>query len=344
MTLQFHPGRKKSGLSVITSPSPAEAPAATLAPPAAPAEEMAPQASDRPIAERLESIRQGIVEAVAAGQLELADRFSLEAVELAKRHGAQADIDLTQCNRAHILIALGRGQEVVSPLRKMLLSSSEPGSRFAASYAIALHHFMAREDERSLFYARQALRYAEDQSEADLLAKSNNLIGNLQLRESYFAEACVSYEEALKYLPAGQFGERAGILANFGYCLAVVGKISLAFRHLVASLRTMNHCHAGGWKRFPHLGLAFAYLEIGRHQRSIQHSLKALELSEATPGAEEQVKNSLYLLGETKKICGRDTEAYECFVDLQKRFYPDQPFIVDVLMAADVRKLINLMA
>ncbi len=319
MTLEFHSGSKSSSQR-------SGVPAA------------------KPLDTRLEALRERIVEAVNAGQVEEADRLSLEAFKLAKSEGSAADVDHALGNRANILIALGRGAEVVSELRKMLMRTTDPSTRFTAAYAISRHHSLQGESERSMFYARQALRCAEEENEADLLAKGHNMVANLLLRDSYFAEACVSYEDALKYIPPGYQNDRAGILSNLGYCHAVLGKISIAFRHLMASLRMMRRLKAGGWSRFPHLSLAYAYLEIGRHQRAIQHAEVALEISENTAGAEEQVKNSLYLLGDAYKICGRDAVAYEHFLELQKRFYPEQPFIVDVLMATDVRKMINLMA
>lgn len=307
-----------------------------------PDREIAGRSHSQLIEERLEGLFRGMIAAVGAGTLEAAESLSAEALALAKREASAATVERFECNRANILALIGRGAEAVLAMRKLLMSSQHVDNRFLASYAIAQHHFVRLENERSMFYAKQALRYAEEQASAEHLAWCNNLIGTLQLRESYFQEACVNFEEALKFYPAGY--ERAGILANLGYCLAVNGRITLAFRHMVASLRMMNRLKLGAWRRFPHLTLSYAYLEIGRYQRSIEHATKALEISAACPGADEQWKNSLYLLGEAKKISGRDTEAYEHFTLLQKQFYPEQPFIVDVLMATDVRKMINLMA
>lgn len=329
MTLQFNPDRKGAGISKPLSQA-----AVT-------------QVASRPkvqpeTAAELEGIRQRIIEAIGAGELDKAEKLSAQALDLARRAGSQYDIDRCECNRANVLVSIGRGEEVVAPMRKLLLRSADTGNRFAAAYAIAQHHFNADENERSMFYARQALRYAEEKNEPEFLAKCNNLVATLLLQESYFTEASTNFEEALKFYPAGY--ERAGIQANLGYCLTVVGKITLAFRHLVASLRMMNRLHLGPWRRVPHLMLAYAYLEIGRHGRAIQHAGRALELSIGVPGAEVEHKNSLYLLGEAKKLIGRDTEAYEHFIELQKDFYPEQPFIVDVLMMTDVRKMINLTA
>ncbi|MEM7350439.1 MAG: hypothetical protein AAF657_06510, partial [Acidobacteriota bacterium] len=57
-----------------------------------------------------------------------------------------------------------------------------------------------------------------------------------------------------------------------------------------------------------------------------------------------QVKNALYLLGESEKLSGNEFQAHRHFTRLQREFYPDDPVIPDFLMATDVRKLINLMA
>ncbi len=325
MALQFDPDRKRSGVSEsLESSSSQSQPAVT------------------PIGDRLEAIFRQMIATVNAGELAEAEKLSADALALAKREGTPTMVERFLCNRANILALVGRGDEAVLSMRKLLLSSTDTGNRFLAAYAIAQHHFVRTENERSMFYARQAFRYAEEQGSDEHLAWCNNLLGTLLLRESYFEEACINFEDALKFYPAGY--ERAGILANLGYCLAVGGRITVAFRHMMASLRMMNRLELGPWRRFPHLALAYAYLEIGRHQRAIQHAEKALEISAHSPGADEQWKNSLYLLGEAKKVCGRDAEAYEHFIELQKHFYPEQPFIVDVLMATDVRKMINLMA
>ncbi len=294
------------------------------------------------VEERLEALFRQMIAAVNAGEVEAAESLSAEALALAKREASPVIVERFECNRANILAQVGRGAEAVLSMRKLLMRSKNVDNRFLASYGIAHHHFRLLENERSMFYARQALRYAEEQESAEHIAWCNNIIGILQLRESYFEEACLNFEEALKFYPAGY--ERAGIQANLGYCLAVTGRMTVAFRHLVASLRMMNHLKLGGWRRFPHLALAYAYLEIGRVPRAVKHASRSLEISAATAGAEEQCKNSLYLLGEAKKISGHDVEAWEHFSELQKQFYPEQPFIVDVLMATDVRKMINLMA
>ena len=44
------------------------------------------------------------------------------------------------------------------------------------------------------------------------------------------------------------------------------------------------------------------------------------------------------------RVATRDLAAYERFHELQRRFYPQQPMVVDVLMQADVRQLVHLMA
>jgi hypothetical protein len=61
-------------------------------------------------------------------------------------------------------------------------------------------------------------------------------------------------------------------------------------------------------------------------------------------GHDEWVKNALFLLGEAEKLWGHTLDAYEHFSELQSRFYPNEPFIVSLLMTTDIRGMINLMA
>ena len=92
-----------------------------------------------------------------------------------------------------------------------------------------------------------------------------------------------------------------------------------------------------------HVGLAYGYLEIDRPRRARDHARRGLRLAEEVE-IPWQIKNALYLLGESEKLSGNEVMAHRHFSRLQQDFYPEDPVIPDFLMATDVRKLINLMA
>ena len=292
----------------------------------------------------LEALRQEIREAVAAGRLDSALELAGQALALAQAGEDQAEVDRLCLTRGAIQVARGEGAEAVQEMRRILMRSSDRGNRFNAAYAISQHHERIGDIERGRFYANTALSYAEAWDDPAAIAKAHNQIANLELLGSYFEEAAASYEKALALLENEVTIESAILLSNLGYCHTVIGRYDRAFRELTRSADMLGYLEASRWQHLPLLGLAYAYLEIERFELAVEHARRALELAEAALYQDNQVKNALYLLGEASKLAGEEEEAYEHFTHLQQRFYPDQPLIVDVLLATDIRKLINLMA
>lgn len=288
------------------------------------------------------TLRDNIRAANERGRIEEAIELCDQAIRWAKARGISADLDLAYCNRASILVNLGRGQEVASSLRRILLGSVDARNCFLASYNLSRFHDSEREGKRALFYARQSLEYAKRSQNQEFMAGSYNQVGVLQVAESYFAEACESYESALELAPEDNV-TRATMLANLGYCRVVVGDHREGFRRLFASLRLIRLQGLWSWGMLPHLALSYAYLEIGKLRPAHRHAASALPLAEKA-GHRESIMNSLYLLGEATKLLGDELAAYEHFQRLQREFYPDKSFIPDFLMVTDCRKLVNLMA
>ena len=289
-------------------------------------------------------LRARVLDQVTLGHFETALDLCDEAASLAELSGEQDLIDQVACNRAGILIAQGHGAAVTGSLRRILMRSTDVANRFQAAYTISQYHDVAEQPDRSLFYARQALRYAQEWQRQDARATAHNRLANLLLLESYFDEAREHYQHALDLLPPVDSIDLAIILSNLGYCHVVLESLEPGFRALFRSLRMMRRLDAQTWRHLPLLGLSYAYLDAGRYERARRHAGAALSLTEGQSGLEGQVKNALYLLGEAEKLAGDDDAAHEHFYRLQQHFYPDEPFIVEVLMATDLRKLINLMA
>lgn len=299
------------------------------------------QMSDSP---NLESLCDDIREAVAAGRLDDALQLIPPALELAQCEGDQTVVDRIQLSRGAIVVARGDGAAVVPEMRRILMRSTDRANRFNAAYAISQHHRMIGDLDRSRFYATTALTYAEAWNDSMAIAKAHNRIANVELLGSYFDAAAESYEKALEYLADIASVEKAILLSNLGYCHTVLGRFDRGFSILYNSMRLLRRLDAVHLRHLPMLGLAYAYMEIGRYDRAESHARRALELADGASYQDNQVKNALYLLGEATKLAGKEDEAFEHFTHLQRRFYPDQPMIVDVLLSTDIRKLINLMA
>jgi hypothetical protein len=91
------------------------------------------------------------------------------------------------------------------------------------------------------------------------------------------------------------------------------------------------------------IDLCYGHLELGRFETAERHGRRGLELAEKI-GESDWIKNALYLLGEAAVLAGADGRAYAWFHELQRRYYPAQSHLPDLLLSVDIRKLINLRA
>lgn len=290
-----------------------------------------------------EGLRQQVRDEVDHGNWEAAVALCDRAIAWAEAHGDRDTRDLEHCNRSSILVNQGRGEGVISKLRQILLSSSSPEICYHAANNISRFHEMRNEGERGTFYARLSLDHAKRTEQPAPIARSYNQLGLLLVRDSYFEEARDCFSQALERLSPEPSADGAIILYNLGYCHTVLGHPKPGFSHLFQSLRILKRSGAEVWELYPRLGLSFAYLEVERPDRAAVHARRGLFLAEEA-GMTWQVKNALYLLGESEKLSGNEGDAHHYFTRLQQEFYPDDPVIPDFLMATDVRKLINLMA
>jgi len=288
-----------------------------------------------------DQLREELRELVRAGQFDAAIARCEGAIGWAERRGDREAINLACCNRCGILITLGRGEEEASRMRRILLGSSHPVNCFLAAYNLSRIHEARRETERGLFYARLALGHAEKSGRDDFLAVGHNQAGGLQLLDCTFDEACESYRRALELAPPEP--DRSIMASNIGYCQIMLGNHRQGFRWLFGSLRSMRRTGARTWQVLPHLGLSYAYLDLGKLERARAHAKDGLVLAEEAE-YREHVMNALYLLGESEKLLGNELAAFEHFQRLQRDYYPEAPFISEFLMTADIRKLVHLMA
>jgi tetratricopeptide (TPR) repeat protein len=245
------------------------------------------------------------------------------------------------CGKAAATIELGRGEEVASRLHEILMRNRDAESTFLAAYNLARIYDLRKQHSRALVYARKALDRARELTHGGWLVASHNQVGNLLLAQSHFEEARSEFEEALVHLSGEPTVRHGMIFDNLGYCSILAGSFSEAFRLLFASLRIFRRLSAQHYYVFPHISLAFAYLEIGRHRRALAHSLRALALAERHFDS-TVLKNCLYLVGEAYQLLGRTGKARSTFERLQRQFYPDADFLTDFLLSVNIRGLINL--
>lgn len=290
-----------------------------------------------------EALRDRGDRALGVGDLAAARGFFERALEQAEATGDPDLRDRALCNLAGVVIELGEGAAVMTALRQILMKGRDDLNCYLATYALSRAHDLDREYKKAIFYARIGLDRVAGLDAPERAAVSHNQMGNLLLAENHLDEACAEYELALTTTAELPELSRALILDNVGYCRLLTGRRDDGFRLLFESLRSLRRLGARLYERYPHLALAFGYLEIDRHHRAAQHGFAALRLAEEADDR-QTIKNALYLLGETARLMGAADHASRCFEMLQRRFYPGQPELARTLMAVDVRGLLHLRA
>lgn len=284
-------------------------------------------------------------QAIQAGQEgRWADALPLfeSAWSWAGEHGDQELADRAFCNLSIARIELGHTDGCIARLGEILLRTRDLEGRWIATYNIARAYELEKNVEKGLLYARRARDQAGRLGRNDLLASSYNRIGNLLLIHSQWIDAAREYEAALEALD-GRPGIALGkVLDNLGYCRVLAGRPEEAFHLLFRSWQILSRCRTPEPLLSLRLDLSFAYLEINRYGRAARHAAVALDLARHL-GAQESIKNALYLLGESANLAGDVELARRHFSELQE-YYPNLPVVTDLLLAIDVRKLINLRA
>mgnify|MGYP002621775385 CR=1 FL=1 len=268
------------------------------------------------------------------------------AMELAIEIGDSPTWDRAFCNRCAVATELGiaeRDDTTRNELRQIVLRSARAETSFLAAYVLARIYEVEKNYERALFYARIARERCGRLRRRDWIASSRNQIGNLLLAESSFEDACAEYEGALRLMPADPSLARAQILDNLGYCRIVQGRHQEGFRLLFQSVRGVRRFGSERYLARPLLSLCYAHLDVGRLRDALRHGRAALELAMRF-GDHDSVKNAHYLLGEIYNQMGDENNARGYFLRLQQRYYPEAPNVPELLMAVDVRTLINLKA
>lgn len=278
-----------------------------------------------------------------AGDLSGALAVYDQALEEARRLGEIDRIDRALCNRMAVAIGLGDCQEVRGPLRAVLMRRASDASAFLAADNLSRAYEETKEFKKGLFYAQVARRHAEATQNPTWLAMSYNQEGNCLTGDSHFERAASAYRRALELLPETPSPSRAGVMLNLGYCAVTTGREDEGMGLTFSSLRWFRRFEDARGCGWAHLDLCHAYALRGRPGRAVRHGQRALAFAEETAET-GLLKNALFVLGEAAQQDGDIDSAYSCFDRLQRDFYPDQPKLVELLLAVDLRQVVNLRA
>lgn len=290
-----------------------------------------------------QALREAARRATDAGCFEDALRFYDDALQVAKQDGSQQLIDLATCNRSGVAITLGDSTSIRSPLREALMRNTCVEVAFLAADNLSRSYEIGKNFKKGLFYARVARNHALATNNPVWLVSTYNQSGNCLLGDSYFEQAAGEYTQALDLLSSEPSIARATVLLNLGYCKSVLGKLDEGFRLGFQSLRWFRHHGARGYQAWSHLDLCYAYVQADRAERARRHGDRALAMAEAS-GDHDLVKNALFMLGEAERLAGDIDRAWEHFTRLQRSFYPETPHMAELMLAVDMRQMVNLRA
>lgn len=298
----------------------------------------------------LDSLRRRGHDAVNEGRYEEALLLYEHALELTgSRPEVEADlVDLFVVNRAAVRIELAEDGHAelegdLVTLREVLGRTTSVENGLLASFQIARVYEQRREFKKALFYARMARDRSGWVETRGGRALSFNLLANVLLAESQVEDAAAAYQEALASLADGDDIARARIRANLGYCWLLQGRERDGLAAIHGALRMLARRRLARFCVSPHIDLAFAHLQLDRPRSAGWHAKRALVLA-TTYREREGRKNALYLLGEAAVRLESQQAAREAFETLQREFYPDNPALVDHLLAVDVVPMLNLRA
>lgn len=283
--------------------------------------------------------------AVARGELEQALAIYEEACRWAECHGGPNDVDFAAIGRLAILMDLGHGDSAIREFQKILMRSSDATNRHLAAYNVSFYYELQEDFEKSLFYTQVALDHALKTGSDFYVARTHSNFGNLLIRQSRFEDALSSLDQALGLFSDEQLYERLAVLTGMGYCHLASGRYTEGFEKLFTVRRTYLRLRMGWGTALGRLRLSFCfgYLEIGKYRQAILHGRAGMEIGERC-GDRTLVQKALYLLGEAEKLDGDEMAAFTYYARLQEEFYPDNPYLPDLLLDNDTNTFINLWA
>ncbi|MEM9290117.1 MAG: hypothetical protein AAGD01_00385 [Acidobacteriota bacterium] len=282
-------------------------------------------------------------EALRLGSLEAALESFEEALVLARELGDRDLVDRAICNRCRIALEVSLTDRELRELSEVLLRARDPEIGFLAAYNLVRAHLIRQDAQKAMFYGRIANERARQAERDDFIADARNGYGLALLADSQFHEAEEVFADALGHVDGERSTVRAAILDNLGYCQVVRGEYRSGFRALLESLRILIRGQQPWNEMSTRVSLCFAYLDFGKYRPALRHGRRALGLAEDF-GNRSMEKSALFLLGEASKLVGDDFGARRYFDRLQAVYYPDLPFLPEMLMVVDARSMVNLKA
>lgn len=293
----------------------------------------------------LEFLRRTAKDALWSGDYERALTLYEDGLALARSWKDRELEDLFTCNRATTLLEMDRLDFDLSRLKEIVLRSPGSPNAVLAAYASAHAHELRSEYSKATFYAQTALQKSRELRLEDWTAASLNLLANLELHESRFAEARVLFQESLEGYEAkgeSESREAAVVSDNLGYCHIALDDVDAGVPLVERSLALLERLDSRQAMDYPCLDLCFASLKREHAGEAEVWGIRALDLGEEF-GRRDVVKNAHYLLAESYSEMGREREADVHYAALSN-YYPNFPALKNYLHQISLMGMINLRA
>ena len=298
--------------------------------------------SEALLRQRVAELRAEVRRLGELGDLSAARPVHEEIRQLAEQIGDPVLIELSICNLGTASIYEGGGADYLPRLRSILTETRSDENAFLAAYSISRYYENVKEHKKFLYYARIALQRAGTAGKLEWLLNARNHLGNALLAVSQIGDAAREYSNALHEADPDNI-TGVTLTYNLGYCRLLQHRAEEGIALLVRGLRGAVRLGARRAEAQVRLDLGFACLERGALRQAGRQIRRALAMAEDL-GWVDGIKNALYLLGESQRLEGSVEEAESSFSRLQKTYYPEQPYLGTLLMAVDVRRMLNLHA
>ena len=286
--------------------------------------------------ERVEQLRQDGLGELRANRPEQA----LELFDAAFALDPQGEQrELLTINKASALVELRQNGPELQALPMILMRRSNPRHAFFAAYTLQYKFRLEGDYRKANVYGRQALAASEEiagEGKAEVLLE----LGSTCICDSRTEEAIEYFEQALALLEPAAPGRELSVAfakQNLGYSRIISGDVTRGVAMIHEAADQMKVIGAEGFLPESHIDLCYGYLELDELEKA--RHFGELGLAHATES--RQIRNAHYLLGEVLYKLGETELAREQFHSLAS-YYPEFANLTNLLLAVDLRRMVNL--
>jgi tetratricopeptide (TPR) repeat protein len=287
--------------------------------------------------ERIEELRAAGVAKHRHGHFEDALQLFEQAYALTTDQDEELREILT-INKAGALIFMERETLEVQQLHEIVMRRRNATHLYLAAYQLQHKYALAKNHKRAISYGRIALDAAETLGDTARKSQVLILLGNLCVFDSKIAEARAYYDQALELLDdVPENGvRRAFAVQNLGYCMLMMNETAQGVATIHRAVEMMTSAGAESFVSESCIDLCSGYLDLGDFERAREYGELGLSLATEV----RQVRNAHYLLGEVAYKSG-DMDRAESHFEHLATHYPDFPHLKSLLLAIDLRGLVN---